>query len=332
MAEPRVQKAAAAAAAAGAAVVAGKLAHDKLSGQHEPRSYKLLRGEPLPPGIARVARGRMSHAIDELEQGDDLDKGVHEARKDLKKIRSVLRLTRAELGEDAYGRENARFRDLGRRLSGVRDAKAMIEALDKLAEAGLHSSTVERLRRELDGHKESLDGGDTQSVRAAVSELESARADTEEWPLKRDSWRTLESGLRRAYRRGRRAMRQAEDNRTPESLHEWRKRVKDLWYDLTLLQEAWPAVLRSEADEAHELSDRLGDDHDLAVLWEFAAARGLDSQRLHGAIEQQREQLQRDAFAIGKRLYAERPRVFAERLHSYWSAWRAEPVTACRAS
>ena len=100
MAQPRVQKAAAAAAAAGAAVVAGKLAHDKLAGHREPRSYRLLRGEPLPDGIARVARGRMSHAIDGLEGGGDVDKAVHEARKDLKKIRSLLRLTRAELGDD----------------------------------------------------------------------------------------------------------------------------------------------------------------------------------------------------------------------------------------
>jgi CHAD domain-containing protein len=307
-------------------VVAGKLAHDRLSGNGEPRAYKLLAGEALPAGIARVARGRLSHAIDELENGHDSDKAVHEARKDLKKVRSLLRLTRADLGDAAYRRENARFRDLGRGLSGVRDAKAMIEALDKLVEAGLLRSTAQRVRRELDRHRDSLGGGDGASVRAAVSGLEAARSDAKEWPLKRDRWRALEPGLRRAYRRGRRGMHRANDKRSTEALHEWRKRVKDLWYHLTLLQETWPAVLSSEADEAHALSDRLGDDHDLAVLGEFAAARGLDSQRLAGAIEARRDELQRDAFAIGKRLYAERPRVFADRLHSYWSAWRAEPV------
>ena len=30
------------------------------------REYRLKRGEPLPEGIARVARGRIDHAIDEL--------------------------------------------------------------------------------------------------------------------------------------------------------------------------------------------------------------------------------------------------------------------------
>ncbi len=46
-------------------------------------------------------------------------------------------------------------------------------------------------------------------------------------------------------------------------MHEWRKRVKDLWYHVTLLQDAWRPVMSALADEAHELSDRLGDEHDL---------------------------------------------------------------------
>ena len=37
-----------------------------------------------------------------------------------------------------------------------------------------------------------------------------------------------------------------------------------------LLEAAWPPVMDTLADEAHELSDRLGDDHDLAVLLHWA--------------------------------------------------------------
>ena len=42
--------------------------------------------------------------------------------------------------------------------------------------------------------------------------------------------------------------------------------MKELWYHARLLEEAWPRMLKAQANEAHNLSDVLGDDHDLAVL------------------------------------------------------------------
>jgi CHAD domain-containing protein len=323
VAQPRAQKAAAAAAAAGAAVVAGKLAHDHLVDRGEPAAYRLLEGESVPDGLARAARGRIGHALEGLRAGREPDKAVHEARKDMKKVRAVLRLARPQLGDKAYRRENARFRQVARGLSGVRDAKAMIEALDGLVEHGLHRSTAGRLRREVERHKEGLAGTDGAAIQDVIEELESARDGVESWPLGPDRWKVLEAWLRRIYRNGRRRMREAERDPSTEALHEWRKRAKDLWYHLSLLEEAWPAVLKAEAGEAHTLSDHLGDDHDLAVLWEFALDRGLDSQRLYAAVEERRGELQKSAFALGRRLYAERPRDFTERIGALWAAWRS---------
>ena len=59
------------------------------------RAYRLKAGEPLPEGIARIARGRIDHALDELGGRTDstAEEAVHEARKDLKKLRALLRMT-----------------------------------------------------------------------------------------------------------------------------------------------------------------------------------------------------------------------------------------------
>ena len=64
------------------------------------RSYRLEPKEPLPEEIARIARGRIDHAIDELRGKTDStpEEAVHEARKDLKKLRALLRLARASWG------------------------------------------------------------------------------------------------------------------------------------------------------------------------------------------------------------------------------------------
>jgi len=46
----------------------------------------------------------------------------------------------------------------------------------------------------------------------------------------------------------------------------WRKRVKDFWYQHRLLAELGGATVRGAAEEAHHLSDLLGEDHDLGLL------------------------------------------------------------------
>ena len=62
---------------------------------------------------------------------NDRDEAIHEARKSIKKVRALLRLVSAELG-GTYPRENARLRDIARRLSEFRDAFAIIETFDDL--------------------------------------------------------------------------------------------------------------------------------------------------------------------------------------------------------
>src|SRR3954451_4683096 len=292
----------------------------------EPRSYRFLEGEPVPEALRRIARGRIGHALDELGGKSDssAEEAVHEARKDMKKLRALLRLARDELGDDVYRRENTCFRDAARELSGVRDADVMLGTLK-----GLDGSFPE-LRSALEEHRRSASQAD--ATGAAIATLEAARERVDEWPLEHDGFEALEGGLRRIYRRGRRALREVEEEPTTEILHEWRKREKDLWYHLTLLREAWPPVLKVTADEAHELSDHLGNDHDHAVLAEWAHARCGDD-ALAGfdeAVAARRDPLQREALELGRRLYAERPGAFVRRLGGYWQAWR--PVTETSAA
>jgi CHAD domain-containing protein len=313
----RQKAAAAAAAAAGAAVAAGAATVARRRGR-EPRTYRLRGGKPLTDEVRRVARGRIDHALDELRGKSDrtAEQAVHEARKDMKKLRALLRLVRGELGDELYRAENARFRDTARLLSGVRDADVMLATLDSL-DAG----APPELREALEAHRRSLEVAGTPREEA-VAELEDARLQVERWPLEREGFDAIEPGLRRMYRRGLRALDGVQQDSSDEALHEWRKRLKDLWYHLTLLEDAWPRPMEAMADEAHELSDRLGEDHDLVVLQQWARdhAAALDLSRLGEAVAARRAALQADAMTIGRRLYAERPRAFARRVGGWWAA------------
>ena len=49
---------------------------------------------------------------------------IHEARKDMKKVRSAIRLVRDHLGDDLWRRENDHYRNVERMLSGFRTRRS----------------------------------------------------------------------------------------------------------------------------------------------------------------------------------------------------------------
>jgi CHAD domain-containing protein len=287
------------------------------------RAFRLRNGEAVPKGIARIARGRIDHALDELEGRTDSspEEAVHEARKDMKKLRAVLRLVRSEVGGDVYRRENALFRDAGRELSSVRDADVMLATLAKL-EDELPAEAAGDLRQALEAHRIRTSAGARSQASTQVAEmLAGARQRIDNWPLDDDGFDAVAGGLERIYRRGRRDFRRARREPSTENLHDWRKRVKDLWYHLSILRDTWRPVMESLADEAHALSERVGDDHDLAVLLAWAEENAPDTvEALAEPVGRRRAQLQAEAFAIGARLYADKPRAFMRRLERWWDA------------
>ncbi len=283
-------------------------------------AYRLKEGERVPDGIARIARGRIDHALAELREETDStpEEGVHEARKDMKKLRALLRLARGELGESAFARENACFRDAARELAGVRDTDVMLATLDALE---LPGELGGELRTAVQAGREGVDAeARAGAARRVAAILGEARKRVDGWPLELDSFAAIEDGLERTYRRGRRDFENAQVKPSTEALHEWRKRVKELWYHHVLLRELWPPVMVAVGDQAHELADRLGDDHDLAVLAEWARDNAAPGDELLEAIEGRRAALQGEALALGARVYAERPSAYAGRLKRLWDA------------
>jgi CHAD domain-containing protein len=295
-------------------------------------SYRLQLDAPVPDALRATAVERLEKAASRLREdhADDPVDAVHGARKDLKKARALLRLARPGMPKRAYRAENRRLRDLGREMSAGRDADVMVETAAALAgRAEGDKRQLSALRRRLeararDARAAGIPGG-------LAERLADAAGAARSWPVEDADARTLVAGCERAYRRGRGAFAAAFEDPSPEHLHDWRKRVKDLWYHERLLRDAWHGPMKAFADESDELGGLLGDDHDLATLAELLAGDvepppSVDLERVLELIAARRGELQAQAFALGRRVYAERPKAFARRLAGYLDA--ARPLSA----
>jgi CHAD domain-containing protein len=318
--------AAAGAATAAAAGIGIKKLRDSDGEASDSTAYRLLDGEPVGLGIRRVLKAQVDDAVAQLrgEAGNEPPEAIHEARKDMKKIRSALRLVRDAIGDDAWRRENDHHRDVARKLSSHRDAEILVESLDGLRDrfGPAARERSETLRQQLDEENRAAHDNGTieRTMAGAAAELIALRSSLDELALDGDGWELIAPGIHRSYRRGRKRLRSVEKEASVTNLHELRKRVKDLWYQLRLIREADRPMIGALADHAHDLSDHLGDDHDLALLWEEAQRRRdafaspADQRHLLQEIDQRRGELQFAAISLGERIYAEKPKKFTARL------------------
>ena len=151
------------------------------------------------------------------------------------------------------------------------------------------------------------------------------------------SFDAIEPGVAKSYKGARRAMAAASKEMSVEAVHEWRKRVKDHWYHTLLLTPIWRKQMKTSGVVARDLSELLGQHHDLDVfqqrLVEGELADAADLEVLSGLVKQRQEALADVAFVMGARLLAEPPKNLTRRWRSYWQTWCSdEPREAALAA
>ena len=265
------------------------------------------------PGRAVVAavaaHGRA--AVKELTRSGNSESypdAVHEFRKHVKQMRALLRLVRPWLGDEGTD-ANAELRSAGHLLAGARDATVAVETLDALADGAVPHpwpSLKGRLAARAAAANDELRLHSERGA-AAVEVVGALSRRCEDWPVEAIGATELASALARSYRRGRRRLAEVEEAPTTEALHELRKRAKDLRYQVAFLAPARPALLTAWEDELHLLTDQIGDDHDLANVELAARPMGGLEGRAMAELRDRRSELQGNAVALARRLYAARP-------------------------
>jgi CHAD domain-containing protein len=255
---------------------------------------------------------------------------VHEVRKELKKLRAIFRLSRGGLSRGEYEKAAEVMRLAAKPLAVWRDARVTRRALDTLA--GSKARQFPKLRAALRVSCEQAGRRFKELDYGAITKLllEEVGERLDDAKLKRVGWAEVRKCLEKTYAQGRDAYLLAMRLPTPEHLHGWRKRAKDLWYQLDFLCPAWPARTKALLASLKKLGNELGADHDLVLLQNFAREQrgpGEEAQALDRLIEAQRQIYDTHARQLGSQLYQQMPEAVCTQVEQDWKAWcSAAPV------
>jgi CHAD domain-containing protein len=288
-------------------------------------AFKLDLDKDLPKAFRRLATNEIGKTCERLgAPADEREEAIHNARKGLKKVRALVKLARPSL-DGTYDALNGELREVGRGLSGARDATALIECLDKLEAAfgnRLGEGAFAVTRRVLTARRDAV-LADTAKVgsqiEGSISRLGALRqlARNANWPRSKGD---LEADFERSYRACRKAWKAVRKDAGGEAAHEWRKRTKALSAQIGLLRSEIEADIAARREALIALGERLGDHHDLTVL-EAAIVHepGVPAEErklLEGLIEAERRAIRRFALGQGERLLREKPAAFARSLRA----------------
>jgi CHAD domain-containing protein len=286
--------------------------------------FRLKLREPLPDGLKRVFREQIESAL-ELCRHPARQRGVtvHEVRKHLKKVRAAMRLAITEVGKDRHAGEDRCVRKIGRLVSDLRDAQVRLQTFIQLRDETAkraEDNPFPRIEELLSLERESFSAAFAGWQKQAIPQLERVEARLLKWPLQCLTWKQICGAVEKIYKRGQRGLAKTVKDPDPENFHAWRKRVKDLWYQLRILQPLNRMVLTEMAHDAEVLGELLGREHDLAFLWARLEKECGDETlsdelaQLEKLIRKHGKRLRTNALELGRRFYAEPAKAFAKRI------------------
>jgi hypothetical protein len=295
-------------------------------------AYRFKPGRSIEREARRIAGKELGSALHELDDtaGPPSDASVHRARRHVKKVRALIRLVRpARAGGTRVSQ--ARLRAVVRLIAPLCDAESLPDTLARLEDCARQEPprpSLVALEEVLARRRATLarDPRTRAALRTSARLLRAEQREVLEWRLDRTGGEAVERGLARSVRRGRRSLARVIRRPTARRYDRWRRRVKDYWLQLRLVEERTGELFVPEERRLEALDGLLGEQHNVVLLQAIVAAEASlprnDRAVLLQLMRRYRRHLEHRALALGTQIYAESPRGVARRMHR---AWRATP-------
>ena len=225
-------------------------------------------------------------------------RSIHAIRTRMKNLRAILLLVKERVPRTS-------------RKAIMVAAKSLKDAFSKQRDAHV----VANLRAKIGGRRHAASRGEVAGRKATLNKalpVEVARLIRLVGGLRLDGlvWGDVLDAYERCYREGRSAMKACLRDSDPKLFHQWRRPVKDLFYQSRVLQPL--KGMKRRARLAQRLGDRLGRWNDLRLL----ADRVKDIERpgVIKRIARKRKALKPVILNVAAKLYPEKPRELTKQL------------------
>jgi len=292
--------------------------------------------------LARITNEQLDFALRCLEQiagstpNSNVEVAIHEFRKSTKKLRSVFRMVRSALPEGVYTSWIAILRSASAELSASRDATVLEQHLREAYLAICPGADWgDKPWRNLDLFAPYRDQAVASRSAAQVghvrAELLTLKAQVADFGFEQVGISHLLEGHRRSFKQARQLLALLRAPFPEPTMHKFRKRTKDTFYQVRLLARLYPRKLQKEQSRFEQLSETLGLLHDLLVLRSaIENARTTTSQvkELPGLLDYvlgRIARLERRTLRIASKLYKDVPKRRTRRLADcYYATLRAQ--------
>jgi len=291
--------------------------HDKLgplgaktSAIHDPAA---LRSALI--GAFEAAAHEARDAVAALDK-DSATTAVHSSRKALRRARAVLGLVADALPKSERRAVRTALQDARRALSAVRDHAVAPETLAKLALGDDDRATATQV---LANAAEAVPAApEIKQLLAEAATRAAAQTEALQAALPAElDWDVVAAGVRATFDEARRACSAAKRSRS--WFHTWRRRSKELVYQLELIAtHAGPRVAAIH-DELAGVTDALGPAVDLVMVREFVSTYGQGVApealaQLRSTVDGLLEELMPSARKTAREAFRQKPKKFEKRI------------------
>jgi CHAD domain-containing protein len=251
--------------------------------------------------------------------GQDPVAAVHDYRKSLRRARAVVALLAPALGKPAARGLAGHLQTAFRATGAFRDADILLQTLRGVPAAPEDDLARHAIEVALELEQRRSRGETSQTLARGYRSLAALPAALDVVLDPGFSAQDLERGLARSRKRERGALERARETGREEDLHEWRKGVKELRYQIELLASTGSRELKRREKALAQLAQDLGEATDLIVLKREVARREKEGtvppapaliERIRRLAAERSEEIRER----GARLFEENPKLFARRV------------------
>jgi len=257
------------------------------------------------------------------EAPDQLVESVHLIRKRLKFLRALVKLTQFCSNEHNYKPSNYILRDTGRTVSECRDAHVRGMLLEEFSENELTKNLVDELAEINNSITKKIESN-LLSGRPVfdeiITEISSVELNDYFESIDPDA-NCLIDGLALGYKKSYHAFHSELKSHEADLLHEWRKRTKDLQYQLEALLSSFPDQVPITYDDVCALCEKLGRINDLFMFleWLDSIEDSVEAKNqisdLKNILNQELKILEEQADTMGSSIFSLNPEDFSESLN-----------------